>query len=302
MKIFDTHPRRAFPGFRTVCVLLCSLQLVAPTSGGQDRAKLERPVMMDSNGPGSELYVLDNAGILHSFRVSDNGLSEYGMVSLPTDFKPADMTFARSEKPASMLIAGSQSGRGLVMLFSLDGKALRTWGFQNVCSGVDSGEASHAAYVATSDSNEIYQVDVRGSRSIPIARIDSATKLGPVAFDEERQEIYVADIAAGKIFQYAIATRTSKMFVTGLSAPTALVFDARSHRLFVADPGQRAIFTVDTRATTPAIVQFASDPLRAPYGMTLISNGRVAVADYSANSVLVYSESGSLLFRFPSGH
>ncbi len=304
MKTLPTHLRGGRPGLGTLCVLLmalsCALLLVPRTAAAKDGAKLERPVMMDSDGPGTELYVLDNAGILHRFRVSDNGLSEYGSFALPPDFKPADMTFARTEKPASMLIAGSQLGRGVVVLFSLDGKSLRTWEFKNVCSGVDSGESGHAAYVATSDSNEIYKVDMQGSRSTLLAHIDSATKLGPVAFDEARHEIYVADIAAGKIFQYGLLTRTSKLFVSGLSAPTALAFDARTNRLFVADPGQRAIFTVDTLASKPAIARFAADPLRAPYGMTLISNGRVAVADYSANSVLVFSEKGALLFRYPS--
>jgi hypothetical protein len=34
--------------------------------------------------------------------------------------------------------------------------------------------------------------------------------------------------------------------------------------------------------------------------MTLISKGRVAVADYGANSVFVFSGQGKLLFRFSS--
>jgi DNA-binding beta-propeller fold protein YncE len=154
--------------------------------------------------------------------------------------------------------------------------------------------------VATSDSNEIYRLDLQASRIAPMARIPDASKLGPVAFDEAKQQIYVADVASGKVYQYSIPAKSSKVFVSGLSTPTALVFDAETNQLFVADPGQRAIFVVDTRASKPAIAQFAAGPLRAPYGMTLISEGRVAVADYNANSIFVFSGKGDLLFRFPA--
>ena len=165
---------------------------------------------------------------------------------------------------------------------------------------MDSGSSGNTAYVATSDSNEIYRLDTQQARPTLMVRIPDASKLGPVAFDEDRQEIYVADVASGQVYQYSIATKTSKVFVTHLSAPTALAFDADTRKLFIADPGQRAIFTVDTRAPKPAAVPFASDPLRAPYGMTLLSEGRVAVADYGANCIFVFSGKGTLLFRYPA--
>lgn len=257
--------------------------------------------MMDSDGPGNELYVLDDAGVLHELRVSANSLAEYGRVTLPADFQAADMSFARSEQPASVFIAGTQAGRGVALRFSLDSRTLKTWTFQNVCSGVDSGAHSRTAYVATSDSNELYKLDLDGEHITFVTRIPDASKLGPVAFDEEGQMVYVADVASGRIYQYSIAAHSAKVFATGLSAPTALVFDAESNRLFVADPGQRAIFTVDTRAAKPAIALFVSAPLKAPYGMTLISEDRIAVADYGANTIFVFSSKGALLFRYPSG-
>jgi DNA-binding beta-propeller fold protein YncE len=292
--------RLSLPG--VLCVTAFALALAARAGAGAeaDAPPIERPVMMDSNGPGSELYVLDDAGVLHAYSVSENGLSEFGRISVPQGFTAADMSFLRSQSPASVLIAGTQAGSGLVLRLALDSRSLKSWGFQNVCSGVDSGASGHSAYVATSDSNDLYRVDPQGSPVTFVAHIPDASKLGPVAFDEAGQEIYIADVASGKIYQYSIASRTSKTFVTGLSAPTALAFDAETNRLFVADPGQRAIFAVDTRADKPAAVPFASSPLRAPYGMTLISEDRVAVADYSANRIFVFSGKGALLFRYPS--
>lgn len=255
--------------------------------------------MMDSNGPGSELYVLDESGVLHELRVSGSGLAEYARIAVPSDFIAADISFLQSKTPASVLIAGTESNRGLVMRLSLKDGVLETWRFENVCSGVDSGGSGNSAYVATSDSNEIYRVDTRNQRLNLVARIPDASKLGPVAFDEAGQQIYVADVASGRVYQYSIGMKSSKVFLTHLSAPTALAFDAETHRLFIADPGQRAIFAADTRASAPVPVLFASAPLKAPYGMTLLSEGRVAVADHSSNAIFIFSSKGTLLFRYP---
>ena len=273
---------------------------LAPQLGaGQDRGRLERPVMMDSNGPGSELFVLDASGGLHEFRVGQDGLQEYAKVALPEELTPADMAFAASGGQDSVLIAGTAASLGVVMRVSLDGKSLRTWNFRNICSGIDFSSKTQSAYVATSYSDEIYRLDMNGAEATFLTRIEHATKLGPVAFDEARQELYVADVASGRIYQYSIVTKTSKVLVGDLSAPTALAFDPEESRLFVADPGRGGVFTVDTRASRPVVTEFAANSLKSPYGMTLISNSRVAVADYGANSAVVFSIKGDLLFRFP---
>jgi hypothetical protein len=134
MKIPRPHRRSSLVSVRVILsTVLLALLLIPQSGAGADRTKFQRPVMMDSNGPGTELYVLDDSGILHEFNVSNNGLTEYGKFSVPQDFKAADMSYDRSER--SLLIAGTQSGRGLVARYSLDGKLLKTWGFQNVCSG-----------------------------------------------------------------------------------------------------------------------------------------------------------------------
>jgi hypothetical protein len=261
---------------------------------------IERPIMMESDGPGSELYVLDDTGILHEYRVTESGLSEFGHLSVPDGFVASDMSFAQTESPHSLLIAGTEEGRGVVLRLSLDSRTLQTWTFQNVCAGVDSGAHAAVAYVATSDSNEIFRIDLKGSGVQSVTRISDASKLGPVAYDEAGRQIYVADVASGRVYQYSLDTHSSHVLVTHLSAPTALVFDTETSRLFIADPGQQAIFVVDTRAVKPVAIPFASAPLKAPYGMTLISNDRVAVADHSTNSIFVFSSKGALLFRFPT--
>ena len=299
MRAFSPNSRRDIaktaPLFLFLIALVATFQAVALV--GQE--KHERPVMMDSNGSGSELYVLDASSVVHELRVTDDGLQEHRRISLSPEFIAADMTYASSRGQDLLLIAGAQAGQGAVLMYSLDGKQLKSWSLQNVCSGIDFGVATHSAYVATSDSSEIYQLDASGSESTYVTRIADATRLGPLAFDEARKEIYVADVARGRVYQYSTTTKSAKLLVGDLSAPTAVTFDPESRRLYIADPGRRAIFTVDTKSRNPSAVAFASDSLKAPYGLALISRSRIAVADYGNSSVLVFSGKGALLFRTP---
>lgn len=284
---------------RTLCPLVFALAFALEAGAGADSMKLQRPVMIDSDSSGSKAFVLDGAGMLHEFQVKQGALEEYRAVPLPADLNPSDMTYVLSGDKEALLVAGTQSRRGAVVLYSLDGSLLQTWSLRNICSGIDFGAATHIAYAATSDSNEIYRLDLKATDVAFVTQVDDAGKLGPLAFDEARQEIYVADVAAGRIYKYSIGRKTLSILVTDLSAPTALSFDPDTGRLYVADPGRRGIFTIDTRSAKPPLRQFASGQLQTPYGMALLSQNRVAVADYGANRILVFSNKGSLLFRFP---
>ena len=283
--------------------LVCSLPAMGPFASPADQdnspGKFERPIMVDSNGPGSVLFAVDSWGSLHELRVNGQNLEESRSVPLPASFSPSDMSYSGVSGQESVLIAGSESGHGAVKRFDMDGRALQTWDFKNICSGIDVSADRKSAYVATADSKEIYRIDLQGSTTSYVASIPGAAKLGPLAFDDAHRKIYVADVAAGAIYEYTISSKTSKVLVVGLSAPTALSYDPDSSRLYIADPGLRAIFTVDTRATKPAARQFASSPLKSPYGMALISKDRMAVADYAENAIFVFSSKGALLFRFP---
>ena len=284
----------------TALRLLALLLLMGWQVGaGQNDAALEHPVMVDSNASGSQLFVLDSSGNLHALQVGTNKLQESGRFAVSPELTPADMAYASWGGQEALLIAGMQAGHGVVMSYSLDGRPLKTWELPNLCSGIDFSAKTHSAFVATSDSREIFRVDLQGTKSIFVARISDATKLGPLAFDEAHQTIYVADVASGRIYEYALATRTTSVLLTGLSAPTALSYDPDGRRLYVADPGRRAIYRVDMNSAKPVASQFAANPLKAPYGMALTSNNQLAVADYAANSIAVFSGKGALLFRFP---
>ena len=299
MSVFSQHLWRGLLNFRALCPLLLALGIVLQAGVGADSLKLKRPVMMDSNASGSDLFVLDASGNLHEFHVKANALEEYRAISLPAGFAASDMTYLVSGSQEAFLIAGTEATRGRVMLYSIEGKSLETWSLRNICSGIDFGASTHIAYVATSDSNEIYRINLSATKTAPVTQIDYSGKLGPLAFDEARQEIYVADVAVGRIYKYSLATKTSSIFIGNLSAPTALSFDPASRRLYIADPGRRGVFTLDTRSNRTALTQFAPGQMQSPYGLALLSQNRVAVADYGANGVLIFSDKGVLLFRCP---
>jgi DNA-binding beta-propeller fold protein YncE len=273
---------------------------ILPAAFGFSQAKFERPIMLDSSGP--DLFVVDVSGTLREFHIGQNHLDEYRHFSLPPALTPADMSYGNANSQEFILIAGSQSGRGIVTMYALDGKSLRTWNFRNICSGIDIDTTTNTPYVAMSDSSEIYRLDIQKGESTYLTRIPDATKLGPLAVDGASQTIYVADVAAGAIYQYSIPTKSSKVVVSGLSTPTALSYDAETGQLYFADPGRRGVFAVDTRSPKPAVTEFVSTPLRSPYSMARTSGDQLAVADYGAARILVFSGKGALLFKFPPGN
>lgn len=110
-----------------------------------------------------------------------------------------------------------------------------------------------------------------------------------------RQEIYVADGGRQNLPAFD-RHQTWNTLAGNLSAPTALSFDPNSGRLYIADPGCREIFTLDTRSNKAALGQFASGQMQAPIGLTLPLQNRLSVVEYIANSVLVFSKDGVLLF------
>jgi DNA-binding beta-propeller fold protein YncE len=283
---------------KTLLALVLGLSFSIPQVGFT-QAKFARPIMMDSSG--TDLFVVDVAGTMHEFHIAQNRLDEYRTFSLPSTLTPADMSYGTSNGQEFVLIAGSEAGRGIVAMYALDGKSLRTWNFHNICSGIDFDTSGNTAYVAMSDSNEIYRLDLKSSESTYVTRIPNATKLGPLAADGATQTIYVADVAAGAIYQYSLTTKSSKVLATNLSTPTALSFEPETGQLYFADPGRRAVFRLETRSSKPVATEFVSNPLRSPYSMARTSGDQLAVADYGASSILVFSGKGALLFKFPPG-
>ena len=131
---------------------------------------------------------------LRACRLRQN-LEESRSVPLPASFSPSDMSYSGVSGQESVLIAGSESGHGAVKRFDMDGRALQTWDFKNICSGIDVSADRKSAYVATADSKEIYRIDLQGSTTSYVASIPGARAAG-------------AKVVVGHLFPMMIPTAT----------------------------------------------------------------------------------------------
>ena len=265
----------------------------------QVSVKFDQPVAIDK-AAAADILVLEAWGTVHRLRQTGNAIAEVGSFHLPGSPQMVDMTYSSSGGQESILITGNQSERSIIWRYDLDGHKLQTWVSQNVLAGIDFNTADHSAYLATSDSNDIDRLDLNTQQISFVTRIHEARRLGPLAVDSNNKIIYVADVVGGVIYQYSILSKSSKILVSQLSAPTALYFDPQSGRLYVADAGRQRIVSVDTYAKTPVASNFTSSPLRSPSGVALVSGGAVAVTDLEANCIYLFSSQGALISRIPN--
>lgn len=284
----------------TIFVTL-SLMLVALYSQlAQDspRLKLRDPIAIHK-GASSDLFVLDAGGTVHRLQKTQDHFDETSAFSLKNTSGPIDMTYALFNRQDSLIISSFQVGIATLAQYASDGKLLNNWILKHVCSGVDVDNSNGALYVATSDSNEVYKIDLRTRRTSYVGEIHSAKRLGPLVLGPNNQIIYIADVAGGSIYEFSLVTGNSRKLISGMSSPSAFFFDLQTRRLYIADNGQRKIFTIDTSVPQPVLMQFASKPLSSPSGIAPRSPDGLAVTDEDTNSVLFFSSQGIFLNRFP---
>jgi len=244
--------------------------------------------------------VLDIRGTVHRLKQSGNFLTEVAAFHLSNAPQFVDMSYSAVVGQQSIFIVGVEFNRGFIWRYTTDGRSLGFWPLRNIGAGITCDDGTHSLYLATSDSNEIYRLDLDNQKLLYLSRISGARKLGPLTIDPANQVLYVADIDAGVVYQYSIRTKSTRTLASGLSAPAALYFDVSTGRLYVADAGLKKIVFIDTHAKKAVLTSFASSPLKSPTGFALLSGGIAAVTDLSANRVYVFSATGALLSHFPT--
>jgi DNA-binding beta-propeller fold protein YncE len=264
--------------------------LVAPS--------LFQPVAIDK-GSSSDVFVLDIQGTVHRLQQSGNSLTQVAAFHLPSSRQFVDMSYSVIDGQQSIFVVGVQLDRGYIWRYAIDGRSLDYWPLANIGAGITCNDATHSVYLATSNSNEIYHLDLDNRKLSYISQISGARKIGPLTIDPANQVLYVADIDAGVIYEHSIRTESTKRLASGFSAPSALYFDAPTGRLYVADAGLRKIVFVDTHAKKQVLTDFVSSPLKSPTGFALLSGGIAAVTDLRANQVYLFSSRGALLSHFP---
>jgi sugar lactone lactonase YvrE len=209
------------------------------------------------------------------------------------------MSYVLLEGKESLIVTQILFGHSSVARYSLDGKMLQSWNLRNLGTGIDFNASDRSAYLSTSDSNEIYKLDLSSKEVSYVLQVHQARKLSALALDGNKNILYVADVGEGAIYACQISNKSCKIFVSGFGAPTALYLDQQASQLYVADGARRAVFTVSTNVPKPVLTNFTSSTMKSPSGVTLIAGVGVFVSDYGASRVYVFSSQGTLISSLP---
>jgi hypothetical protein len=263
--------------------------------------RLKKPTAVDKISSG-DLYVLDSSGAVFRLAPSGTSLAVKSSFNLPSFSYPTDLVSARLFTKLTLLITTNNQNFGFVSQYSPDGKLEYTWTFRNGVAGLDVDYDSHIVYVASSNSPEIYQINLQPSTQTSptfTGSVLGARQLGPLVMDMGKKLLFVADLISGQIFEFNIKTRKSRILANNLSSPQGLLLSADSTLLYIADGPRRKIYVMDLKRGKAIPQVFTAVPeFRNPSGLARLADGRLVVADDEAGSLFLLSKTGMLQSTF----
>lgn len=278
-------------------LVVCAMTLIARS----DRP-LNRPVSLDKI-EGGDLFVLDASGTVARLSILDKSLSIKGSFKLPVDAYPTDLVSAKLFSEPTLLISSNNQKQAFVSQYSLDGKLKNSWGLWNSISGLDVDYNAHIIYVANSAEPEIYQIVLHQSyKSSPafVASVDGAKQIGPLVCDVKNGRLLLGDISNGKILEFNLKTRKSRILSEDFGSPQALLISPSSSFLYIADAAKKKIFTLDLSQPKARPKVFAAlTGFRSPSGLARLDDGRLVVSDDEAGELFILSTTGVLEFTVP---
>jgi DNA-binding beta-propeller fold protein YncE len=276
--------------------LLVSLNTLA---GSNDQ--LKRPISLDKIEPG-DLYALDASGAVFRLAVSNSGLAVKGGFRLPPFAYPADLVSAQLFNQLTLLITTNNQKSGFVSQYSLDGKLQHLWSFRYGVAGLDVDYKSHIVYVSSSYAPEVYEINLQAAgQTSPgfSGTVVGARQLGPLVVDMRKGRLLLGDLEAGQVFEFDLKSKKSRVFVSNLGSPQALLLSDDSTALYIADGSRKKIYVCDLNSATQTPKVFAALPgFRNPAGLARLGDGRIVVADDEAGSLFVLSKTGQLQSTF----
>ncbi len=297
--------------------ILVIAALVSLRASGGERPDLGGPVAIDRISD-TEFYVLSSDGTVRKLRNSGETFQQVGEFTIQGF--PIDFTYSVSDQTASLFVCSTLAGKGVVSRYAPDGSLMKRWWLWHTCGGLDFNPDDHTLYAATTDTNELYRLDVRsGGDPKSVAELPKTGKVGPIAVDSAHKLIYTSDISEGIVYEYDLVKRSSRIVASNLGSPVALYFDAGSNLLYVADATGKRVFSVPSnlrsqmrqganqppkmatsrpaRAGIRVIIQ--DNGLSSPSGVVRGANGDLLISDYGANRIFVLSATGQIKMRYP---
>ncbi len=274
--------------FILACILCC-----APAVPGQNpdlRLLLKVPNAVAIEGmPEIGYYILSADDTVYHYGTSGSGLQFSGRFSLQgTDAYGIDVTVIRDNNQDSIAVTewSDKIRLGYVNRYSTEGRLIHSWStLHHIPAGIDYDPGSHVLYFGTSDSNELYAVDIHENNPHYVCDVQGAAHLGPISLDPDRQLIYVTD-SRGSLFVVDLRTRKTALLTSSFGLASALHFDSKTGILYVADIVQKKIYAVDPSSQNNRPV-VDSAQIRSPSGLALGPDNTLLITDQRSGGVFL---------------
>jgi uncharacterized protein (TIGR03663 family) len=305
-KYFSTRPPN--PGQAPTQVLTTTTAASLPailklTVGGAGLLSGPRDLAVGTNG---DIYVADtlnhrivqyapNGSMIRSWGQSGSGAGQFSSNDSPLGIAVGPN--------GEVYVADSWNQR--IEVFSSDGHFLRQWGGGPISAAP--GQFYGPRSVAVSPSGRVYVADT-GNKRIQV--FSTAGRLitswgsagsSPGQFQEPSSvavgsggNVYVADFWNQRIQEFTPAGQFVRAWAVGDWTPQSydepyLSVNPRNGDVYASDPQQHRVLVYT--ATGRLVGAFGATRFALPVGIAVLSNGRVAIADATANQVSEYSVS-----------
>jgi DNA-binding beta-propeller fold protein YncE len=280
-----------------VAVALIGFSAQAGSDGGGYRI---HPDALSALASG-ELLVLDKTRGLFRFSPETGASVPVARFGL---FAAIDLWSATISGTESAFVTLRSEDRSELRRIDLASKKTEAWRlpiWRGNLAGVAVDPQGKLAYVAGGRSGEIYKIDLGNPSSIgsSFARVQNGANLGPLALDRKRMRLLVADYERGALFGVDLATGRARLITTFAGEASALVVNARTDELLIADSLSKKIWklALGSEASKPVELIRLKD-FRSPLGLALGPGGAIWVGDEMAGALFLLDQKGHLLRTF----
>lgn len=283
-------------------ILAVATATLAATRGGE----LVRPIALAVDGQGRILILHRYGGIYRA----DPRLGRLSTVRPSLGpWQPLDMALANVGGRDALFVTQRWPVRKDGELFRLarydaaSGEETGAWTAAmpyTVGVAVSSAGRGAVAYLAASSEREVARLDLANRSATPqrVLRLWQAKRLSALAFDEERDRLWVADDGGGELTSFGTDGEVART-VEGLALPVALVVDAPRRRLLVLDNADERVLSVDLgrESSRPEVLIDLDDDVDAddPLGLAVDSTGTIWVGDADEGLLLSFDAEGRFL-------
>ena len=232
-------------------------------------------------------YILAADNVVYRYSKADSGLQFVGRFALEAPgTNGIDLTFVRDNKQDTIVVTQwtDKLHLGFVNRYSPEGTLIGSWPtLRHIPTGVDYDPTSHRVYFATADSNELYAADLHGGSPHQVCEIRGAVQIGPIALDFDRHLIYAAD-REGALFVVDLQSKKVTRLSPSFGLASALRFDGKNRKLYVADNVQKKIYAVDLSTQSNRVI-VDSAQITSPSGLAPGPEDTLLVTDRKSGNV-----------------